>query len=319
MSKNHKYTLAAIVGTALFLSLAICVPQAKAAHKKFLNQTKKFTMMKGERLDLPFCLPKVPKKVRWSSSKRSIASVSKSGLVKAKRTGTVWIQAKNKRKEYKYRITVTPKEKSVIYLTFDDGPNRYSTPKILNILKKHHVRATFFELKPAKADFDLTKRVIKEGHTLALHGYQHKYGRIYHSENIYRNNLDKERDLFYRKFGVWCNISRFPGGSSNTVSRYNRGIMTRITAKIKNWGYHYFDWNVSSGDAGDTNSASGVYRYVTSGLKKGRGNVVLMHDFANNNKTIQALPAIIRYGKKHGYTFRAITASTPEVHHTVNN
>lgn len=278
-----------------------------------------FTMMKGEHLDMQFSqkLPKCPAK--WSSSKKSVASVSKDGVVRAKRGGTAYIRVTIGNKKYMCRLKVTPKKKSIIYLTFDDGPNRYSTTKILNILKKNKVKATFFELKPAKADFDLTKRVLTEGHTLAMHGYQHKYDQIYKSLDIYRNNLDKERDLFFRKFGAWCTNTRFPGGSSNTVSRYNPGIMTKITKNIHDWGYHYFDWNVSSGDAGGTNSAAGVYKNVTSGLKKGRSNVVLMHDFANNDKTINALDKIIKYGKKHGYTFLPITASTDEIHHAVNN
>lgn len=277
-----------------------------------------FTMMKGEHLDMQFS--RTPKEtVKWSSSAPSIAKISKTGVVQAKKKGTAILRAKAGTHTYMCRLTVTPKKKSIIYLTFDDGPNRYSTPKILNILKKNKVKATFFELKPAKADFDLTRRVLNEGHSLAMHGYQHKYDTIYQSVKIYRNNLDKQRDLFFQKFGVWCTVSRFPGGSSNTVSRYNPGIMTKITGKIHSWGYHYFDWNVSSGDAGDVKTADAVYKNVTSGLKKGRSNVVLMHDFNKNDKTINALDRIIKYGKKQGYVFQAITASTDEVHHTVNN
>lgn len=217
------------------------------------------------------------------------------------------------------RLEVTPAIKSSIYLTFDDGPNRYTTPKVLNILKKQKVPATFFELKPASSDFDLTQRVLAEGHSLALHGYQHKYDVIYRSEKVYRGNLDKLRNLFFDKFGVWCSVSRFPGGSSNQVSRYNPGIMSRLTKKVHNWGYHYFDWNVSSGDAGGVHTSDAVYKNVTKGLKKGRRNIVLMHDFGNNDKTINALERIIKYGKKNGYTFLPITASTPENHHTVLN
>ncbi len=277
-----------------------------------------FSMMKGEHLDMQFS-KNTKKKVRWTSSRPSVAKVSKDGVVHAKKKGDTVIKARFKGEIYLCKLTVTPKEKSVIYLTFDDGPNRYSTPKVLKILKKNNVKATFFQLKPARADFDLTKRVLNEGHALAMHGYQHKYDIIYQSADTYRNNLDKQRKLFFNRFGVWCSVTRFPGGSSNTVSKYNPGVMTKITNKIHGWGYHYFDWNVSSGDAGGTKTASGVYKNVTSGLKKGRENVVLMHDFGGNDKTINALDRIIKYGKKHGYTFRTITASTTEHHHAVNN
>lgn len=277
-----------------------------------------FSMMKGEHLDLQFTQKK--KHVKWKSSNPSVARVSKTGRVKALKKGKAMITGKTKDgKVYRCNLKVTKKISSVIYLTFDDGPNRYSTTKILNILKKNNVKATFFELKPAQKDFDLTKRVIQEGHTLALHGYQHKYDIIYQSEKVYHQNLDKLRNLFFKKFGVWSTVTRFPGGSSNKVSRYNPGIMTRLTKKLDDWGYHYFDWNVESCDAGGAKNSQETFSNFQRGLRKGRGNVVLMHDFANNDKTINALDRMIKYGKANGYTFLPITASTSEVHHTVNN
>lgn len=279
-----------------------------------------FSMMKGEHLDMQFSQPGIQaKEVSWKSSKPSVATVSKGGRVTAGRKGAAIITGKAGKNIYTCNLKVTKKVDSIIYLTFDDGPNRYTTPKILKILKKNNVKATFFELKPAKKDFDLTERVLAEGHSLAMHGYQHKYDIIYRSVKIYRNNLDKLQELFFKKFGVWCTVSRFPGGSSNMVSRYNPGVMTRITGQIHGWGYHYFDWNVDSGDAGGSRNADDVYRNVTGGLVKGRGNVVLMHDYTHNDKTVDALDRIIKYGKKNGYTFMPITASTAEVHHGVNN
>jgi len=277
-----------------------------------------FSMMKGERLDLQFSLKKASAK--WESADPSVASVTKGGKVSAKKVGETILTGKSSDgKVYCCRLSVTKRIQDVIYLTFDDGPNRYTTTKILDILKKHDVKATFFELRPAGNDFDLTKRVLDEGHTLAMHGYQHKYDIIYRSQKIYRENLDKLRDLFFDKFGVWCTVTRFPGGSSNTVSRYNPGIMTKLTEKLHGWGYHYFDWNVDSEDAGGARSEKDTFRNFKNGLQKGRGNVVLMHDFTNNDKTIDALERMIRYGKKNGYTFLPIIASTDEVHHSVNN
>lgn len=277
-----------------------------------------FSMMRGEHLDMQFSLPDID--AVWESKNPKIAKVSESGKVTAQKTGSTRLIAKTEDgKRYRCDLVVTKRIKSVIYLTFDDGPNRYSTTKVLDILKKNNVKATFFELKPAVKDFDLTKRVIEEGHSLALHGYQHKYEIVYRSQKIYHENLDKLRDLFFHKFGVWCTVSRFPGGSSNTRSRYNPGIMTKLTGKIHNWGYHYFDWNVDSGDAGGARNAQDTLRNFKNGILKGRANVVLMHDYYKNDKTIDALDKMIQYGKKQGYTFLPITASTDEVHHGVNN
>lgn len=275
-----------------------------------------FTMMVGEHLQMQFTNGEEASSYTWASSDKSVATVSNKGEVKAKKKGTATITATSEKGTHECELTVKKKLKKVIYLTFDDGPSRSSTPRILNILKRNKVKATFFELKPAKADYDLTRRVIKEGHTLAIHGYQHKYDKIYRSDSSYHKNVTKLQKLFYKDFGVWCTVTRFPGGSSNAVSRhYNKGIMTRLVKKIGKWGFHYMDWNVSSGDAGDVHTANGVYRNVVRGISSKHPNVVLMHDFPNNNKTIQALDRIIKYGKQHGYKFLPMTASTTEVHH----
>ena len=286
--------------------------------KKYGMVYPAFRMMKGEHLDLQFNRDGI--EAVWNSKNPKAVQVSKNGRAVAKKKGTAVLMGEtDDGKIYRCKLKVSRKIKDIIYLTFDDGPNRYSTPKVLDILKKNDVKATFFELKPAKRDFDLTKRILDEGHALALHGYQHKYDIVYQSQKIYRENLDKLRTLFFKKFGIWCTVSRFPGGSSNTKSRYNPGIMTKLTGKVHGWGYHYFDWNVDSGDAGGARTAKDTFANFKQGLQKGRGNVVLMHDFNGNDKTIDALDKMIQYGKKMGYHFLPITASTNEVHHGVNN
>ena len=291
--------------------------KVKVAKKGMVYPT--FTMLTGEHLDIQFSNGTKAKNVTWKSDNKKVATVDKKGKIVAKKKGSVLIKGNDGKKTYVANIKVKKRPANIIYLTFDDGPNSYTTPKILNILKKNNVKATFFELRPASYDYKLTKRVIDEGHTLALHGYKHKYYEIYKSEKVYKANLDNLRNLFFKKFGVWCTVSRFPGGSSNTVSRYNKGIMTRLTNKLDGWGYHYFDWNVDSEDAGGARTPEQTFHNVTSELHKGRGNVVLMHDFYGNDKTINALDKMIKYGKKNGYVFLPITASTDAVHHGVNN
>ena len=212
------------------------------------------------------------------------------------------------------------KNKSIIYLTFDDGPSSDITPKILNILKKHNIKATFFVINYSKANEKYVKRAVQEGHSVGLHGYSHDYKKIYASEEIYMNNLSSLQEKVEKSTGVKTWLTRFPGGSSNTISRFNKHIMTKLTKKVEATGYKYYDWNVTSGDAGDVKTKEEVYKWTTSGLKKNRGNVVLMHDFSGNDKTLNALEKIIKYGKKNGYEFRAITYDNDlVVHHPVNN
>ena len=291
----------------------------KITVKKGGMMCTKLVMLKGEKLDLKYQFSNKLRGLKWTSSNKKIAKVSKKGYVTTKKKGHVRIIGIKKGHTYVCRISVKKKAKSIIYLTFDDGPSSNITPKILNVLRKEDVPATFFELRPASYDYDLTRRVINEGHSLALHGFSHTYGEIYKSKKTYHENLDKLQKLFYKEFGVWCTVSRFPGGSSNHVSGFSKGVMTKITKKIHKWGYHYFDWNVSSGDAGIAYTENAVYRNVIAGLRKNQENVVLMHDAAPKTYTLKALPRIIKYGKKHGYKFRAITPATAEVHHSVWN
>ena len=209
--------------------------------------------------------------------------------------------------------------KGTIYLTFDDGPSTSITPKILDILKKKNVKATFFILNYDTAGEKLVKREIAEGHSVGIHGYSHRYKDIYKSVDIYMANITKLQNKIKASTGVNTTITRFPGGSSNTVSRYNPGIMTILTKEVVKRGYKYYDWNVSSGDAGEAKTAEQVYNNVTSRLSKSKQNVVLLHDYAGNTKTLNALEGIIDFGLQNGYTFSKITPSTPMVTHTPNN
>ena len=207
-----------------------------------------------------------------------------------------------------------------IYLTFDDGPSATITPKILKILKEKKVPATFFVINHSNDLNYLIKQEYDEGHTVALHSYTHNYKTIYSSSTAYFSDLQKISDKVKSITGEESKIIRFPGGGSNTISkRYSKGIMTYLTSEVINRGYHYFDWNVSSGDAGGSRNKTQVYNAVTKNLRHNRANVVLMHDFENNYKTLNALSDIIDYGIKNGYTFLAIDMTTPLVRHGVNN
>ena len=126
------------------------------------------------------------------------------------------------------------------------------------------------------------------------------------------------QDRVKRITGQTSMIIRFPGGASNTVSRkYSPGIMSRLTQSVLEKGYKYYDWNISSGDAGGTTTSSGVYNNVINNLRKNRANIILMHDI--KPYTRDALRQIIKYGKESGYTFEKITMDTPMITQSVNN
>lgn len=206
--------------------------------------------------------------------------------------------------------------KGIIYLTFDDGPNEGTTNVILDILKAENVKATFFVTN--KGPDSLIKREYNEGHTVGLHTATHNYATVYNSVNSYYNDLKQVQDRVKRITGIESKIIRFPGGSSNTVSKkYSKGIMTTLTKDVVNKGYHYFDWNIDSDDAGGAKNSQTVYNNVVKSLSKNRANVILMHDI--KPQTRDALKSIIQFGKNNGYSFDKITMNTPMVTHKVNN
>ena len=203
-----------------------------------------------------------------------------------------------------------------IYLTFDDGPNYGTTNVILDILKEENVKATFFVT--GKGPDELIKREYDEGHTVALHTFSHNYQTVYQSVDAYFNDLTKVHDRVASITGYDSRIIRFPGGSSNTISRhYQEGIMTTLTKEVIEKGYYYYDWNISSGDAGEYKDSRSIINQVTRNLSKERTNMVLMHDI--KTYTRDALREIIKYGKENGYHFDKITPGTKMIRQKVNN
>ena len=206
--------------------------------------------------------------------------------------------------------------KGTIYLTFDDGPQTGTTDVILDILKEEGVKATFFITN--KGDDSLVKREYDEGHTVAIHTASHDYAVVYRSVDAYWSDLKLVQDRIKRITGETSMLVRFPGGSSNTVSRrYSVGIMSTLTQSLLSSGYKYYDWNVDSDDAGRARSADTVYNNVVGQLSHDKVNMVLMHDI--KWYTRDALRRIIQYGKENGYTFSRITESTEMIRQRVNN
>lgn len=215
-------------------------------------------------------------------------------------------------------VRVSERNKAgTVYLTFDDGPQWGTTDKILDILKEEGVEATFFVTN--KGPDELIKRMYDEGHTVALHTATHNYATVYASVDSYFNDLNSVNERVKRITGEYSYIIRFPGGSSNTVSRkYSVGIMSRLTNEVVNRGYKYYDWNISSGDAaGGSPTPTQIRNNVVNSLRKDRINMVLMHDI--KTYTRDALRDIIKFGKDNGYTFEKITMDTTMVKQRVNN
>lgn len=201
-----------------------------------------------------------------------------------------------------------------IYLTFDDGPGPY-TQQLLNVLKKYNVKATFFLVNTGS--ISVAKRIVAEDHAVGIHSITHNYNSIYSSQEAFFKDLYGMQEIIRKHTGVTTYLMRFPGGSSNTVSRITPGLMTQLTKQVEQAGFRYFDWNVSSSDTSSGISADKIYQNVIKGISRSTNSVVLQHDIYKNS--VDAVERIILWGLENGYTFAALDYSSPTAHHRVNN
>lgn len=202
----------------------------------------------------------------------------------------------------------------VIYLTFDDGPSPY-TERLLEVLDQYDVKATFFVVNTGYSH--LIDDIVSHGHAIGAHTYSHNYREIYSSEEAYFEDLERILDVIEDCSGVRTNLIRFPGGSSNTKSRFNKGIMTRLAGELADRGYYYFDWNVDSNDAGGARTAQEVYENVISGVQNQKASIVLQHDI--KEYSVDAVERIIIWGLENGYSFRALNEESPTAAHDIQN
>ncbi|MEG1475228.1 MAG: polysaccharide deacetylase family protein [Longicatena sp.] len=206
----------------------------------------------------------------------------------------------------------------IIYLTIDDGPSA-NTPKILDILDRYQVKATFFVSAQCPDYLSYIKLAHSKGHAIGLHTYSHNYAQLYANDAAYFADLANIAAVVKEQTGSDSHIIRFPGGGSNTISaNYSAGIMTRLAQAVSQKGYHYYDWNSSSGDG---NSAVNSATLVANAKSYGGGSPLMMltHDHSGSSSSVDALPSIIEYYKGLGYTFKVVDTSVPGYHHGINN
>lgn len=197
----------------------------------------------------------------------------------------------------------------VIYLTFDDGPCAY-TAQLLDVLDKYNVKATFFVTGARPSYHYLIGEAYRRGHTIAIHTFSHRYDEIYSSVDSYFADFNRIKDIIVEQTGEEPWLVRFPGGTSNTVSRkYCTGIMSTLTQEVLLRGYTYCDWNVESYDAAGAASEQEVINNVINGCSKKKNAIVLQHDL--RSFSVNAVDDIIEWGINNGYVFKAIDKNTP--------
>jgi len=201
-----------------------------------------------------------------------------------------------------------------VYLTFDDGPSR-NTDDILDILNSYGIKGNFFVVAAEQEDMRaMYRRIVEEGHVLGMHSYSHKYNEVYASKEAFINDLSKIQSLIYEETGFMPDIYRFPGGSSNTVSKLDMSVFIQV---LNDRDITYYDWNVSSRDAvSPMPTKEQVVENCLTGIQNYEEVMILMHDLGDKTSTVEALPEIIERLFEMGVEIAPIDENTMHIQHT---
>lgn len=212
-------------------------------------------------------------------------------------------------------------EGKYVFLTFDDGPSN-STEKILNILKDKDVHGTFFVLgssieKDSKRQ-EYLKEELKSGNAIANHSYSHDFKKLYPGNKLkidsFMDEFNKTNDIMQSILGgeFDCKVLRMPGGYG-TRKYYKDPSLKEFDDTLQENGIINVDWNALDGDAeGKPYSTEEMLNYVKKTSKGKNHVVILMHDAAGKEKTVEILPQIIDYYKNEGYDFKVIKNTSKE-------
>ncbi len=199
----------------------------------------------------------------------------------------------------------------VVYLTFDDGPSAV-TDKVLDILREEGVQASFFVIgATTEHGVEVYRRILGEGHSLAMHTYSHDVNKIYASLSGYTQDFLQLERWISENTGTSPRVCRMVGGSNSAFCP--AVLREQILTYLVETGYSCFDWDIDSRDSlGYTVSARQIARNVIQAAREmpEQDLIVLLHDDSLRTTLPDALRDIIAYFKERGYRFETLKEDT---------
>jgi peptidoglycan/xylan/chitin deacetylase (PgdA/CDA1 family) len=180
----------------------------------------------------------------------------------------------------------------VVALTFDDGPQTYFTPQVLDILQAHHAEAAFFCIgKNIEAQEELLKRIHAEGHLIGNHSYSHHFWFDLFGAGQMLEELRLTDTLVENATGLRPHFFRPPYGVTNP----------NLRKAVMRGGYFPLGWNIRSLDTIARKEDELLHRIIS---KLQPGSIILLHD--SMEITVKILPALIEQIRSKGYTIARI-------------
>ncbi|MCR5792395.1 MAG: polysaccharide deacetylase family protein [Lachnospiraceae bacterium] len=205
---------------------------------------------------------------------------------------TAELSAKVLKKYDAYYVSAAQKDEKVIFLTFDCGYENGNTGKILDILKKNHIKAIFFVTEPyVKGNVKLVKRMKKEGHLVGNHTKNHP-------------SLATKSDAEVRRELKSCakTMKELTGYRIDRFMRPPMGEFSERTLKvIQDMGYKTILWSMALYDYDTSNQPGKTYVKDYFAKRYHNGAIPLLHVISKSDT--EALPDVIRSLKKKGYRF----------------
>jgi peptidoglycan/xylan/chitin deacetylase (PgdA/CDA1 family) len=186
-----------------------------------------------------------------------------------------------------------------VFLTFDDGPDPSFTPQVLDLLKKHHVSATFFFIaEKAQRNINLLTRVINEGHSIGNHSLDHQTSTFFKSKHFIKKWIIQSDELF-NELGVEPVGFRSPLGLNTPT--FNQCLF-EMEKPLVLWNHRFYDTLFNINDK----KINQVVKHITN------GSIILLHDTQpekRQEKFLSQLEVLILKIKKNDYSFRPLVKS----------
>ncbi len=185
-----------------------------------------------------------------------------------------------------------------LFLTFDDGPNSIVTPQVLDLLRKHGAKATFFLVaKRAEAELSITRRIVEEGHGIGNHSLDHQFRSFFASRKTLQAWIEASEALLLKITGAPSLGFRSPAGVRTPPLR---SVLSRLKIPLIHWSSRFYDtqreWTVPKAE-----------RALSSAFD---GQIVLLHDVCRGQGDSDFLATLDHYLTKaqaNGFTLCKLT------------